>query len=63
MPMEDLTGRQFGPSRVVAPLGEGGMAAVYKAYQPSVDRVALKILSRYYTTDPEFLRRPERLPA
>src|SRR5579862_5917191 len=56
--MEDLAGKQFGSYRVVAPLGEGGMAAVYKAYQPSVDRhVALKILSRYYTTDPEFLTR------
>jgi hypothetical protein len=26
--MEDLTGRQFGPYQIVAPLGEGGMAAV-----------------------------------
>jgi len=34
------------------------MAAVYKAYQPSVDRhVALKVLSRDYTKDPEFLTR------
>ena len=29
--MEDLTGREFGTYRIVAPLGEGGMAAVYKA--------------------------------
>ncbi|HJO38926.1 MAG: hypothetical protein QGF21_05845 [Vicinamibacterales bacterium] len=43
--MEDLTGRAFGPYRIVAPLGEGGMASVYKAYQPAVERhVALKIL-------------------
>ena len=56
--MDDLTGRQFGSYRVVSPLGEGGMAAVYKAYQPSVDRhVALKVLSRDYTKDPEFLTR------
>ena len=43
--MEDLSGRSFGVYRVVEPLGAGGMAAVYKAYQPAVDRhVALKIL-------------------
>jgi formylglycine-generating enzyme required for sulfatase activity/serine/threonine protein kinase len=59
--MEDLAGRQFGPYHVVAPLGEGGMAAVYQAYQPSVDRhVALKVLSRYFTSDPQFLERFRR---
>ena len=53
--MEDLTGKQLGPYRVVAPLGEGGMAAVYKAYQPGMDRyVALKILPRQYASDPRF---------
>lgn len=34
--MEDLTGKQLGPYQVVASLGEGGMAAVYKAFQPGV---------------------------
>lgn len=59
--MEDLTGKQFGPYRVVAPLGEGGMAAVYRAYQASVDRfVALKVLPRYFATDPEFVGRFEQ---
>ena len=56
--MEELTGRVFGPYRIVAPLGEGGMASVYKAYQPSVDRyVALKILPSRLVQDPEFLGR------
>lgn len=56
--MEDLTGVQLGPYRVVAPLGEGGMATVYRAYQPSVDRyVALKILPRHFARDPEFVGR------
>ena len=53
--MEDLTGRQLGPYRIVAPLGEGGMAAVYRAYQPGMDRyVALKILPTQLASDPRF---------
>ena len=37
------------------------MAAVYRAYQPGVDRtVALKILPRHYAADPEFVARFER---
>ncbi|HEY42612.1 MAG TPA: protein kinase [Anaerolineae bacterium] len=56
--MEDLTGKQLGQYRVVESLGEGGMAAVYKAYQPAVDRyVALKILPRHFASDPEFVGR------
>ena len=56
--MEDLSGRSFGVYRVVEPLGAGGMAAVYKAYQPAVDRhVALKILPSHLAQDPEFLGR------
>jgi hypothetical protein len=59
--MEDLTGKQLGQYRIVAPLGEGGMAAVYKAYQASVERyVALKILPRHYASDPDFVRRFKR---
>ncbi len=56
--MEDLTGKQLGQYRVVAPLGEGGMAAVYKAYQPGMDRyVALKILPQHFAKDPLFVGR------
>jgi serine/threonine protein kinase len=59
--MEDLTGRQFGAYRVVAPLGEGGMAAVYKAYQANMDRyVALKILPSHLASDPQFVGRFEQ---
>lgn len=53
--MEDLSGRELGPYRIVTTLGSGGMATVFKAFQPSMDRyVALKILPRYYADDPEF---------
>jgi len=59
--MEDLTGKQFGSYRIVAPLGEGGMASVYKAYQPGIDRyVALKILPRHFANDPQFIKRFEQ---
>lgn len=59
--MEDLTGRQFGPYQVVAPLGEGGMAAVYKAYQPAMERyVAVKILPRHFADDAQFVARFQR---
>ncbi len=56
--MEDLTGKQFGPYQIVAPLGEGGMATVYKAYQSGMDRhVAFKILPRYFARDPQLAGR------
>jgi serine/threonine protein kinase len=57
--MEDLIGRQLGSYRVVAQLGKGGMAMVFKAYQPSMDRhVALKVLPRHLAEDdPQFILR------
>jgi serine/threonine protein kinase len=59
--MEDLTGKQFGVYEIVAPLGEGGMAAVYKAYQPAMERfVAVKVLSRTLAESREFTNRFQR---
>lgn len=59
--MEDLTGKQFGPYQIVAPLGEGGMAVVYKAFQPAMERyVAIKVLPRALAQDPEFVARFQR---
>ena len=55
--MEDLTGKQFGVYEIVAPLGEGGMGAVYKAYQPAMERfVAVKVLSRTLAESNEFTK-------
>lgn len=59
--MEDLTGKQFGVYEIVAPLGEGGMGAVYKAYQPAMERfVAVKVLSRTLAESNEFTSRFQR---
>ncbi len=59
--MEDLTGKQFGHYQIVAPLGEGGMAAVYKAYQPAMERfVAIKVLPRHMAGSEEFVARFKR---
>jgi len=59
--MEDLTGKQFGRYQITAPLGEGGMAAVYKAYQPAMERsVAIKVLPRHMASSDEFVARFER---
>jgi hypothetical protein len=41
---EELIGKELGQYRIEAKIGEGGMAAVFKAYQPSLNRyVAIKV--------------------
>jgi serine/threonine-protein kinase len=51
-------GSQAGPYRIKEPLGRGGMASVYLAYEPALDRnVALKVLPREFLHDPSFARR------
>ncbi len=57
----DLTGRTLGGYRIVSPIGQGGMAEVYKGYQPALDRyVALKILSPRFAADASFYERFQR---
>ena len=54
--MPDLIGQTVGKYRIVARLGRGGMAEVYKAYQPGLDRyVAIKVLHSYLAEDPDFI--------
>lgn len=57
----DLTGIQLGQYHIVEQLNVGGMAEVYKAYQPSLDRyVAVKVISSELGRDPTFLKHFER---
>jgi serine/threonine protein kinase len=57
----DLTGKRLGNYRVLAALGQGGMAKVYKGYQPLLDRyVAIKVLAPHFATDEEFRTRFQR---
>jgi len=59
--MENLTGKTLGQYQITGPLGEGGMASIYKAYQPAMDRyVALKVLPRHFASDPQFVKRFEQ---
>jgi serine/threonine protein kinase len=59
--MDDLTGRSFGKHVLLERIGRGGMAEVYKAHQPSLDRyVAVKIMHPFLSDDPEFKSRFER---
>ncbi len=59
--MSDFLGSTLGPYRLLEQIGLGGMATVYKAYQPGMDRlVALKVLPSHYARDPRFLKRFEQ---
>src|SRR5512134_3674399 len=51
-------GQMLGPYRIINQIGRGGMATVYKAYQPSVDRyVAVKVLPSQLAESREFAAR------
>ncbi len=56
-----LEGQTLGKYRILEPLGRGGMAQVYKAYHPSLDRyVAIKVLRSDLVEESEFLSRFRR---
>jgi len=55
------SGENVGPYRIIEQLGQGGMATVFKAYHPALDRhVAIKAMHPAFMQDPQFLARFER---
>ncbi len=59
MPLTE--GQNVGPYRIVAQLGFGGMATVYKAYHARLDRyVAIKVMHAAFQEDETFLARFQR---
>ena len=59
--MTDLIGKTIGKYEVIARLGSGGMAAVYKAYQANLDRhIALKVLNPSLVDNEDFIVRFRR---
>ncbi len=56
--MFDLNVKKLGAYEIIEPVGVGGMATVYKAYQPSMNRtVAIKVLPPQLARNPTFLTR------
>ena len=61
MPADYLEGQSLGKYRVLEPLGRGGMARVYRAYHPQLDRyVAVKVLRSDLVEEEDFLARFKR---
>jgi len=59
--VSDLAGATLGRYQIVARLGRGGMADVYKGFQPSLDRyVAIKVLHPSMVEEAEFVQRFQR---
>lgn len=58
MQQDDLIGTTLGNYRILAPLGQGGMARVYRAHQENLDReVAVKVLPPWFAADESFVER------
>jgi eukaryotic-like serine/threonine-protein kinase len=56
--VRDLIGRKLGPYEIRDVIGHGGMATVYRAYQPALNRfVAIKVLNTSMGQDAEFVAR------
>ncbi|HNC07142.1 MAG TPA: FHA domain-containing serine/threonine-protein kinase [Anaerolineales bacterium] len=54
-------GAKVGPYQIQELVGQGGMAAVYKAYHPALERhVAIKVMDVALSKEPDFLERFRR---
>ncbi len=59
--MSNWSGQTIGGYQIAEEIGQGGMAVVYRAYQPQLERwVAIKILQATETSGKEFLARFRR---
>jgi serine/threonine-protein kinase len=60
--MEELIGQKLGQYQIEAKIGSGGMASIFKAYQPSLERyVAIKVLPPSLASkNPIFIQRFQR---
>ena len=51
-------GMEIGPYQITDQIGAGGMATIYKAYQPKLDRhVAIKVMHESFAHDQDFRSR------
>jgi serine/threonine-protein kinase len=58
MAMAEKSGQKIPGYKIMSKLGAGAMATVFKAKQISLDRmVAIKVLPRKFTTNPQFIER------
>jgi non-specific serine/threonine protein kinase len=54
-------GSTLGPYQILDQIGRGGMATVFKAYQPALERqVAVKVLPEFFADEPGFKERFHR---
>jgi len=59
--MSQIDTMVIGQYRILEHIGQGGMATVYKAYHPRLDRlVAIKMIHRHFLDDNNFVARFER---
>lgn len=56
--MDPNIGKKMGNFDIIELIGKGGMASVYRAHQPSMNRsVAIKIMATQYGSDNQFVQR------